>query len=277
VIFEAGLGTSGACWAAVQRLLDPRIRSYIYDRAGHGQSPESTASRSAASMATELLETLQAANISPPYILVGHSYGGIIIRETLAAAGADAIAGMVFVDANQEKTHPQLRIPFPSIQSLCGERNYFEIIGLLRDTALTPEEMARVGMDAGLPLTARSSQQEAALLIESSVALGEKHQLDACPLGMRPVTVIRGNARRDFERLLAAAYESHSGTQEDLDEINDFLTNRLDVFDLDLQKENLRLSKNGRFVQATNSGHGVMATEPDIVASEILAIWEASL
>jgi pimeloyl-ACP methyl ester carboxylesterase len=268
---------TGACWAGVQRLLDPRIRSYAYDRAGYGHSPESKAPRSAVNSATELLDTLQAADISPPYILVGHSYGGIIIREFLAAAGADAIAGMVFVDANQENTHPQLCIPFPTIQALCGGREFFDVIGLLHESALTQEEFGRIGIDGGLPTTARTSEKEGDLLLESSAALGEKRQLDACPLGMRPVTVIRGDARRDLERLLMAAQESDSGSQEHLEEMNEFLTDRLDIFDRDLQVQQLRLSGNSRFVQATSSGHAVMITEPDLIASEILAIWEASL
>ncbi|KAJ6091699.1 hypothetical protein N7467_003668 [Penicillium canescens] len=277
VIFEAGLGETGACWAAVQRLLDPRIRSYAYDRAGYGHSPESKAPRSAVNVATELLDTLQAANISPPYILVGHSYGGIIIREFLAAAGAGAIAGMVFVDANQENTHPQLRIPFHIIRALCGERDYLDVIGLLHENAFTQEELGRIRIDEGLPTTARTFEKEGALLLESSVVLREKRQLDACPLGMRPVTVIRGDSRRDLERLVMAAQESGSGSQENLEEMNEFLTNRLDIFDRDLQMQQLRLSGNSRFVQATNSGHAVMATEPELITSEILAIWEASL
>lgn len=277
VIFEAGLGETGACWAGVQRLLDPRIRSYAYDRAGYGHSPESETPRSAVNIATELLDTLQAADISPPYILVGHSYGGILIREFLAAAGADAIAGMVFVDANQENTHPQLRIPFPTMQALCGGRGFFDVIGLIHESALTQEEFGRIEIDKGLPNTARTFEKEGSLLLESSTVLGEKRQLDACPLGMRPVTVIRGNARRDLERLLMAAQESDSGSQDAFEEINEFLTNRFDLFDRDLQVQHLRLSGNSRFVQATHSGHAVMITEPDLIASEILAIWEASL
>ncbi|KAJ5301719.1 hypothetical protein PENANT_c002G04129 [Penicillium antarcticum] len=277
VIFESGLGMSGACWAAVQRLLDNRIRSYSYDRAGYECSPESTAPRSAANIATELLHVLQAADISPPYIMVGHSYGGIMIREFLAAVGADAIAGMVFVDANQEKTHPLLRIPFSDMKALCGGRNYFDVIGLLRENAFTLEELNRVAVDEGLPATARMLEKEGALLLESSGALGEKHQFDACPLGMRPVTVIRGDSSRDFQRLVMAAQENNYGSQENLEAIKNYLTNRFDLFDRDLQMEQLRLSGNSRFVQATNSGHTVMATEPELIADEVLAIWEASL
>ncbi|KAJ5951043.1 uncharacterized protein N7479_009456 [Penicillium vulpinum] len=277
VIFESGLGVSGAHWTAVQRLLDPRIRSYAYDRAGYGNSPESKKPRSAANMAAELLDVLQAAKISPPYIVVAHSYGGIIAREFLATADVDAIAGMVLVDTNQENTHPRLSVPFSAIQALCGGRDYPDVIGLFRDTSWTQEELDRIAIDGGAPTTASTMEQEASLLLQSSIDLGEKNQLDARPLGMRPVTVIRGDSRRDFQRLRTAAQEGNCGTKEQLQEMDDFLENRFDVFDRELQMNQLRLSGNSRFVQATNSGHAVMATEPQLIADEILAIWDSSI
>lgn len=101
VIFEAGMGASSSSWLPVQRLLDSRIRSYRYDRAGYARSPVSSPTRSASNMAVELLGVLASAGVEPPYILVAHSYGGIVAREVLAAAGPDAIVGMVLVDANQ--------------------------------------------------------------------------------------------------------------------------------------------------------------------------------
>ncbi|KAJ5462134.1 hypothetical protein N7530_010339 [Penicillium desertorum] len=73
-------------------------------------------------MAAELPGVLRAAQISPSYILVGHSYSGLIVRGFLAATGADAIAGMMLLDANQENMQHQRRLPFSTIQALCGER-----------------------------------------------------------------------------------------------------------------------------------------------------------
>ncbi|KAK4865873.1 hypothetical protein LT330_008966 [Penicillium expansum] len=277
VIFESGLGVSGAQWTAVQRLLDPRIRSYAYDRAGYGNSPESKTPRNAANLAAELLDVLRAAKISPPYIVVAHSYGGIIAREFLAAADAEAIAGMVLVDTNQENTHPKLRVPFSAIQALCGERDYSDVIGLFRENSWTQEELDRIATDGSVPTAASTTDKEAALILQSSIDLGEKHQLDTRPLGMRPVTVIRGDSRRDFQRLRTAAQEGDCGTKEHFQEMDEFLENRFDVFDRELQMQQLSLSGNSRFVQATNSGHSVMATEPQLVADEILAVWDSSL
>ncbi|KAH7381079.1 Alpha/Beta hydrolase protein [Cadophora sp. MPI-SDFR-AT-0126] len=277
VIFEAGLGVSSVCWTAVQRLLDKRIRSYRYDRAGYGHSPASAAARTATNMAAELLDVLRTAGVSAPYIIVAHSYGGIIAREFMAAAGPDAISGMVLVDANQENTHPQLRVPFAAIEGLCGGRNYLDVIGFKRDNRYTPEELGRLSLDESVS-TARSTEaSEGALILDSSTALGAKLQLETQPLGLRPVTVIRGDAGRDFRCLLAAAQDGKYGTRENVAEMNEFLTHRFDAFDCDLQKQQLRLSGNSRFVQAANSGHAVMGTEPELVAEEILGIWQNSI
>ncbi|RMJ27590.1 Alpha beta hydrolase [Aspergillus sp. HF37] len=276
IVFESGLGVSSACWAAVQRLLDGRIRSYRYDRAGYGHSPASETPRTAQRLASEQLGMLQTAGVSPPYILVAHSYGAIISRELVAAAGTDAIAGIVLVDANQENTQTQLRQPFPAIQGLTGGGDYFDLIGLKRENGYTIEELGRIAMDDSVPTGKTTGEKEGALMLDSSIALAAKGQLETRSLGMHPVTIIRGDAGRDFRRLLAATQDK-PGVGEHVQAVNDFLDNRFDVFDRDLQMQQLRLSGNGRFVQATDSGHVVMATEPQLVADEILRVWESNL
>lgn len=60
-------------------------------------------------MAAELLDVLRAAGVSPPYILVAHSYGAFIPRELLAAPGPDAVSGIVIVKSSQETIPVQVR------------------------------------------------------------------------------------------------------------------------------------------------------------------------
>jgi pimeloyl-ACP methyl ester carboxylesterase len=143
IIFEAGMGASSSSWLPVQRLLDLRIRSYRYDRAGYGRSPAASSDRLASTMAAELLDVLSAAGVQPPYILVAHSYGGIVSREILAAARPDDVVGMVLVDANQENTHKTLREPLLPLVDLAGPEGLalLDMTGLLagRDH-YTPEE-----------------------------------------------------------------------------------------------------------------------------------------
>jgi pimeloyl-ACP methyl ester carboxylesterase len=101
VVFEAGAGDYSNRWAAVQQLLGPRIRSCAYDRAGFGWStgaPESMSQDTA-----DLRALLKAANVAGPYVLVGHSLGGLLVRR-YAHHYPDAVSGMVLVDAAHENT-----------------------------------------------------------------------------------------------------------------------------------------------------------------------------
>jgi len=192
VVFISGAGVGSAWWSAVVRQLAPVVRSYRYDRAGLGRSPPSATPRTAERMAQELLSLLAAARIRPPYLLVAHSYGGIIARELLAAS-ADAVMGMVLVDALQELSLHKLRPPFDEIAALSAAVNYAGATGLLREHKGTASDLTRVAEDQGSPSAADTTAAERALFGESSHALASKRQFETHPLGLRPVTVIRGD------------------------------------------------------------------------------------
>ncbi len=75
-----GLGGTVREWAAGRRMISSFIRTYLYDRSGYGDSEPSSESPSSANIVTDLDALLRNANIKPPYILVGHSWGGILTR-----------------------------------------------------------------------------------------------------------------------------------------------------------------------------------------------------
>lgn len=194
-IFESGKGASSSSWLPVQRLLDPRIRSYRCDRAGYGRSPVASSVRSASTMAAELLDVLATAGVEPPYILVADSHGGIVAREVLAAAEPEAVVGMVLVDANQENTHKTLREPFLPLVTLAGPDRLalLDMTGLLagRDH-YTPEELSLLTLDAERESKVMNMSREMESVPKSSKELAEKKQSETMALMMRPITVIRG-------------------------------------------------------------------------------------
>ena len=112
VIFEAGFGAGLASWATVQSSAAKFARTLSYDRAGLGQSEPGPKPRAAKQIAAELHTALQKAGIAPPYILVGHSFGGIYAR-VFADMYPKEVAGMVLIDPSQEafndwtRTHPE--------------------------------------------------------------------------------------------------------------------------------------------------------------------------
>ena len=108
VILEAGLGDTYLSWRKVQPEIAKFARVCSYDRAGLGYSDSSSQPRTSRVIAQELHALLQAAQVPPPYVLVGHSMGGYDVR-LYASLYRDEIAGMVLVDAS----HPDQETRFP--------------------------------------------------------------------------------------------------------------------------------------------------------------------
>jgi len=102
VLFEAGLGGSSLEWSVVQEKIANRTRACVYDRGGYGWSDPAAGRRDAQLLAVETNLLLNNLNIRGPLILIGHSFGGFVIRE-LANLRSDSIVGLILVDASHEK------------------------------------------------------------------------------------------------------------------------------------------------------------------------------
>ena len=100
VILEAGIGGSGSqSWTAVQPEISSETRACSYDRAGVLWSEPGERPRDAETVAQELNAVLTSASISPPYVMVGHSFGGFFVR-VFADRFPEDVVGMVLVDAS---------------------------------------------------------------------------------------------------------------------------------------------------------------------------------
>jgi pimeloyl-ACP methyl ester carboxylesterase len=97
VVLEPGGGemSSNLAWIAPAVARDTRV--CVYDRAGRGWSEASPAPQDAAQIAADLHTLLQRGNVPGPYVLAGHSFGGLYVL-TFAARYPDDVAGMVLVD-----------------------------------------------------------------------------------------------------------------------------------------------------------------------------------
>ena len=81
IVLEAGGGNDGLNWGGVQPVLAKTTRVCSYDRAGFGGSDAAPSPRDADHTAQELHGLLQAAGIQFPVVLMGHSIGGLFIRD----------------------------------------------------------------------------------------------------------------------------------------------------------------------------------------------------
>jgi pimeloyl-ACP methyl ester carboxylesterase len=98
VVIEAGLGDWSTGWGFVQPEVAKTTRVCTYDRAGWGWSDAGPLPRDAAQFAKELHTLLQNANIPGPYVMVGHSLGGLGVR-VFVHDYASEIAGVVLIDS----------------------------------------------------------------------------------------------------------------------------------------------------------------------------------
>jgi len=99
VIFESGIADDSLTWSAVQPSVAKTTRACSYDRAGYGWSDPGPEPRDARTSAQELHRLLKNAGVSGPFILVGHSLGGLYVREYAGLYRTDIVA-MVLVDAS---------------------------------------------------------------------------------------------------------------------------------------------------------------------------------
>jgi pimeloyl-ACP methyl ester carboxylesterase len=101
VVLDAGAGDTLSSWDWVVPDLKKTTRVCAYDRAGLGRSDPGPRPRNSERIVTELHELLTRARVPPPYVLVGHSFGGLNVR-LYAARHPDRVSGVVLVDATPE-------------------------------------------------------------------------------------------------------------------------------------------------------------------------------
>jgi pimeloyl-ACP methyl ester carboxylesterase len=101
VVLETGLGAESSEWTSIQRSIGAVTLTFRYDRVGRGASHPADSPRSAGEMVNDLHTLLSTARIPSPYILVGHSFGGLLMRLFAHRYPAE-VGGLLLVDAMNE-------------------------------------------------------------------------------------------------------------------------------------------------------------------------------
>ena len=270
VVVLTGITSSALEWSAVCRNLENEASVLLYERTGYGQSEACPAAEpDSLTIVDELSRLLDAANLPPPYLVVGHSWGGILAREFLAARGPEVICGMVLVDAVQERMLFETW-PDPSIAAVTADLHYMEVVGLTSDYRLTEAEWAELMAEEASQHHEQQAIRELPYLQVSRGVLAKKQQLlpGRDLLRGQPLSVLRGNSHRDQERMYHRGVAQGLGTEAERAIFRDYLE-RWDASEEAFQRELLNLSSNARFSTTTQSGHNIQITEPERVADEI--------
>lgn len=136
VIFEAGLGDDSEVWRNIQNNVSCLTSTLSYDRAGIGKSEVGFTPRSAEDIVKDLFHLLTKLSLNPPFILVGHSFGGLVMR-LFASTYPNLIAGMILVDAVPENKEEHFEKVLPDHLKI-RNREYLE------NPELNPEKIDKV-------------------------------------------------------------------------------------------------------------------------------------
>jgi pimeloyl-ACP methyl ester carboxylesterase len=122
VVLESGLGGNSALWTRIAGGTAATTRVCTYDRAGTGWSEDASRPQDSNAVAADLHELLAVSGESGPYVLVGHSTGGVYAM-TFAAAHPEQVAGMVLLDSTSPRQFtivPEYASQYPMMQRLYG-------------------------------------------------------------------------------------------------------------------------------------------------------------
>ena len=117
VVFEAGMGDAKEVWSAVAPQVAKTTTVLTYDRAGYGASRIALDRRSAIEVVGDLRGLLEAAGLKPPYVLVGHSLGGLYMQY-FARQYPSEVAGLVLVETTHWDQQARMATESPTTASL---------------------------------------------------------------------------------------------------------------------------------------------------------------
>lgn len=267
VVFDSGLGGPGMEWKLVQPTVAQFTRACSYDRAGYGWSDAGPMPRTSGEIAKELHTLLTNAGEKPPYVLVGHSFGGYNVRVFNGQYPTE-VAGMVLVDASHEdqmekmpanmkkasedaaKSAKTQRLLAPVLLRLGIMR--LMIKGMYAETGVSRDildELDYLNLQMKF-LDATSSEA-------ASVDISAKQVRDSGTLGDKPLIVLTAGRLRINEAQLPKGV-----TRKDMEDLYEVWVN-------DLQMREAHLSMRGRRIMVPDSGHIIPFEKPDAVVSAI--------
>jgi pimeloyl-ACP methyl ester carboxylesterase len=154
VILEAGMSRGNETWGLVYPEIAKLARVCVYDRAGIGKSDRlGEEERTALRMVEDLRTLLQKGEISGPYILVGHSFGGLLVR-LYASRFPGEVAAMVLVDSvHEDETREWVKLMPPDIRKQMEESGGKLLPGMEPvNIEASHEQMRAAGWRSDIPL-----------------------------------------------------------------------------------------------------------------------------
>ena len=273
VLLESGAGDFSLVWSLVQDRVAAFTRVCSYDRGGYASSDPGNRPRTYAQLALELRTALDRSTVRPPFVLVGQSYGGLVVRGFARRYLRDVV-GMVLVDAVHEDESIVYGGQPHRLRDLAQSRSFPEprialdtqFLRQARDSTLAPDEPLPPPL-AQLPATVqrewRAAQRRplyrmawAAEMDWSPEELARFHEerlTRRASLGAMPLIVLARTS---------GGYESGMSISAD----------SLEHERRRLMADLAGLSTSGQLIFAKASGHNIHIEDPTLVVTSIRSV-----
>ncbi|MAU12928.1 MAG: hypothetical protein CL607_24115 [Anaerolineaceae bacterium] len=262
VVFESGAGTPYLNWREIQEAISQDVRTCVYDRQNIGWSAYTGETPNA--VARTLHTLLENAGESAPYVLVGHSLGGVYVRQ-YAATYPDDVVGMVLIDSSHEQQ--QVRLPQAYTTWAAGaQQPTLDICRLLAPTGIL--RILNMGAQStqfaeGTPVY----EEEIAIFNQSHFCAGvgadlagiESLNASTAPaaLGDLPLVVLTADVRQaDNPEAFPADFSLE-------------MLQQADRVWLELQEELAGLSTNSDWIVVEDATHYIHLDQPQVVIAAI--------
>lgn len=275
VVLESGISASSLNWRAVQTEVAKVARVCSYDRAGLGWSDLCDEPCIPASLARQLHTLLHNADIAAPYILVGHSFGGLIV-QAFAGLYPDETAGLVLVDPLDPAewtpiTDEQRRIIRQGIRlsrrgALAAR---FGVVRLCLNLLLAGNQL--------VPRIAAKIWSGDASQVTNRIA----GQVQKMPRETWPLVAAHWKNHKSFEGM-ARHFEALAQSAQELSQVQQLnvpvtmLVGTQNEHPADPREYAKKLSPETRLIFAQNSGHWIQLDEPELVITSIAEMIEAA-
>jgi pimeloyl-ACP methyl ester carboxylesterase len=276
VVLLYGGGAYSVDFGLVQPGVARFTQACVYDRAGDAWSDPIPVPRTLRQNAYELHLLLEKAGRTGPYVLAGHSYGGLLARA-YAAQFPKEVAGIVLIDSTHEDSQLMFRDKIARLSEMASDKPVPPVRREFPASkgARPPDGEKRPGPRPArveppydrLPSEAQGLRRWAAgkpghsgmdFLAEEVAEMHAARAKQAQPLGDIPLIVLT-RGLEDYPKEVPA--EERAALTRDR---------------LRLQADLVRLSRNSKQVMASRSGHEIHLFEPDVVVAAIREVVEAA-
>jgi pimeloyl-ACP methyl ester carboxylesterase len=264
IVFESGAGTAYLNWWEIQEAISQDVRTCVYDRQNIGWSTYTGETPTPDVVARTLHTLLGNAGESAPYVLVGHSLGGVYVRE-YATIYPDDVVGMVLIDSSHEQQ--QTRLPPAYTTWAAGAQE--PTLNVCR--ILAPTGILRI-LNLGAQITQFAEdtpihEEEIAMFNQSHFCAGVRSDLAGinslnapngpASLGDIPLVVLTADVRQaDNPEAFPADFSLE-------------MLQQADRIWMELQEELAGLSTNSDWIVVEDAAHYVHLDQPQVVITAI--------